>query len=324
MRCWEKGVRNVVAPQGTAFTDTQARLLGRFAKEVVLCFDADNAGQNAAARSVDLLLAEGFTVRMALMPKGEDPDSFLRNNPPELFRERLAASPDYVTFLVRKAGQDHDLKSPAGLSAAGAQLAAVVAKIAEPIQQERALNFVSNQLQITPETLQRLVNRAAQAPQAPVRSFEPEADAPQMEPVREIEVSAPVAMLISLILEDDRLAIELQRKLNPAWIADLDGSALLGFFIDGLNGDDWDGLASFLQTCPEAERNALTRIALEPPPRDAVTTPGQLLEATLGSIHLRWVDRRIRILQNEIKSNRLDSHKLTELQELLATRSSRP
>ena len=75
---FEAGITNVVAPQGTAFTEHQARILKRFVSEVVLCFDADAAGQKAAERSLDALLQNDLIVRVAEMPAGEDPDSLVR------------------------------------------------------------------------------------------------------------------------------------------------------------------------------------------------------------------------------------------------------
>src|SRR5438552_1931068 len=75
---FESGITNVVAPQGTAFTESQARILKRFVNEVVLCLDADVAGKRAAERSLDALLQNDLIVRVAEMPAGEDPDSLVR------------------------------------------------------------------------------------------------------------------------------------------------------------------------------------------------------------------------------------------------------
>ena len=75
---WQAGVHPVVAVSGTALTATQARILKRFATKVVLSFDPDTAGQGAAARSSELLVAEGFQVNVALLPAGSDPDAFIR------------------------------------------------------------------------------------------------------------------------------------------------------------------------------------------------------------------------------------------------------
>src|SRR5437660_3660706 len=89
---FEAGITNVVAPQGTAFTESQARVLKRFADEVVLCFDADTAGQKAAERSLDALLANGLIVRVSEMPTGEDPDSLVRREGKEAFESRVAGA----------------------------------------------------------------------------------------------------------------------------------------------------------------------------------------------------------------------------------------
>ncbi|HMJ65298.1 MAG TPA: DNA primase, partial [Candidatus Binatia bacterium] len=73
--CYMAGVRNIVAPQGTAFTSDHARILKRYINEVVLCFDSDTAGQAAAARVQESLLASGLSVRVVTMPAPHDPDS---------------------------------------------------------------------------------------------------------------------------------------------------------------------------------------------------------------------------------------------------------
>ena len=65
---------------GTALTPAQAKLLKRFASKVVLSFDPDAAGQGAAARSSELLVAEGFQVNVAMLPAGDDPDNFIRKS----------------------------------------------------------------------------------------------------------------------------------------------------------------------------------------------------------------------------------------------------
>ena len=70
LQAWQGGVTHTVASSGTALTQSQAQTLRRFASKVVLSFDADGAGQNAAAKSGDLLVAEGFQVSVALLPGG--------------------------------------------------------------------------------------------------------------------------------------------------------------------------------------------------------------------------------------------------------------
>src|SRR5206468_11887825 len=91
---FEAGITNVVAPQGTAFTEDQARVLKRYVKEIVLCFDSDPAGAKAAERSLDALLQNDFIVRVVELPAGEDPDSLVRREGKEQFEKRVAQARD--------------------------------------------------------------------------------------------------------------------------------------------------------------------------------------------------------------------------------------
>jgi len=146
MRCWQKGVRNVVAPQGTAFTDQQARMLKRVAKEVVICYDADQAGQNAAERAIGILLKENMQVRVARMPDGEDPDSLLRRKPPEVFGEIIQEAKDYTRYLLDAACVVEDITSPRGRGMVAHKMAMVIARISSPVERERFLLEVAGRL----------------------------------------------------------------------------------------------------------------------------------------------------------------------------------
>ena len=103
---FEAGIQNVVAPQGTAFTENQAHVLKRFVREVVLCFDSDTAGQNAAERSLEALLQNDLVVRVAEMPAQEDPDSLVRKSGRQKFEELVASAPDFLTIGSRKSCHD--------------------------------------------------------------------------------------------------------------------------------------------------------------------------------------------------------------------------
>ncbi len=99
---FEARITNVVAPQGTAFTETQARMLKRLVDEVVLCFDSDVAGTQAAERSLDALLQNDLIVRVAEIPAGDDPDSLVRREGKEEFEKRIAAARDFFDYWIEK------------------------------------------------------------------------------------------------------------------------------------------------------------------------------------------------------------------------------
>src|SRR5205809_4857004 len=108
---YEAGITNVVASQGTAFTENQARILKRFVDEVVLCFDSDPAGAKAAERSLDALLQNDFIVRVVELPAGEDPDSLVRREGKEQFEKRVAQARDFFDYWIDREIASVDLDS---------------------------------------------------------------------------------------------------------------------------------------------------------------------------------------------------------------------
>jgi hypothetical protein len=182
-----------VAPQGTALTQQQCRIMKRLAKEAILCYDSDNAGQKAAARSVDLLLQEGLAIRVAQMPVGEDPDSFLRRRPAADFKALIQSAQEYTRYLLDAACRSEDFKTGHGKGLIATQMANVLVKIPNPIQREGFLMEVAGRLQVPRSAMEVELKRAqaaadkaaksaqyakelrAKAPQ-PVIRLEPEPD----------------------------------------------------------------------------------------------------------------------------------------------------
>jgi len=97
------GIPNVIATSGTAFTEPQVRLLRRYATRVIVNFDPDTAGANAAEKSIALLTEEGFDVRVLTLPGGLDPDRFVRERGARAYAEALRASPSFQDYLVERA-----------------------------------------------------------------------------------------------------------------------------------------------------------------------------------------------------------------------------
>jgi DNA primase len=113
---WIAGIPQAVATLGTAFSENQARLLSRYCQEVVLTYDGDEAGLRAALRTGDIVLAQGLTPRVLLMPEGEDPDSFIRKNGAPAFLSLLNIAPPFLQFKWDLTTQNSAL-APRGKSA---------------------------------------------------------------------------------------------------------------------------------------------------------------------------------------------------------------
>ena len=97
------GFHNVIASSGTAFTELQARLLGRFSKNIVVNFDPDTAGAAAAERSLALLVSEDFQIKVLTLESGFDPDLYIRRKGEEAYGEALGHSQKYFDYLIERA-----------------------------------------------------------------------------------------------------------------------------------------------------------------------------------------------------------------------------
>src|SRR6266853_3885254 len=140
---FEAGITNVVAPQGTAFTENQARILKRLVDEVVLCFDADVAGKRAAERSLDALLQNDLIVRVTEMPAGEDPDSLVRQKGKEDFEARVAAARDFFDYWIERESAATDLSSLGAKMELARSLAETVSHVRDPLMRGEVVRKVT-------------------------------------------------------------------------------------------------------------------------------------------------------------------------------------
>ena len=152
------GITNVVASSGTALTDGQIRLIGRFTKNVTIMYDGDEAGVKAALRGIDMFLRQGMDVKVVLIPDGDDPDSFARKHTLEEVEDFIARNEqDFVDFkgslLMRDAGND-PLKRASVIN----DIADTIADIPDAIKRETYIDFMSRKFDIRRAALEERVS----------------------------------------------------------------------------------------------------------------------------------------------------------------------
>jgi DNA primase len=158
---WQAGVQQVVATCGTALTSAQARTLKRFTSKVVLNFDPDAAGQGAAARSSELLVAEGFQVNVVLLPEGADPDTFVRRAGPRAYMEQLRGSRPYLDFLLDREAARHDLGRPDSRRTFLNAMLTVAASIPEAAARDQFADRLAHKARITEGVVRDEIRKAA-------------------------------------------------------------------------------------------------------------------------------------------------------------------
>jgi DNA primase len=154
IRCHQAGFTNAVAAQGTAFTEDHARILHRYADSVILVFDSDDAGQNAALRSTQIFMRAGLAVSIASLPNKEDPDSLILREGASSFQRILQQAVPAIDFQINQLLAREDIRSEAGLMRVSRAVLSTISQAPNAIQRDVLLQNSARRLNISLPALQ--------------------------------------------------------------------------------------------------------------------------------------------------------------------------
>ncbi len=149
----QAGFQTAVASLGTALTPEQARLIARYAKEAVICYDADGAGQRATARAIPILKNAGLQVRVLTIPEGKDPDEFIKTKGPERFKFILEESGNDVDYRLQKLRGQFRVSTPDGRIGFLNAAMELLAGLENPIEQDIYAGRLSSEFGVEKATL---------------------------------------------------------------------------------------------------------------------------------------------------------------------------
>jgi len=156
------GAQNVIASSGTAFTEAQARLLGRFSKKIVVNFDPDTAGATAAERSLALLVEQEFDIKVLTLEEGYDPDLFVRRKGIQEYVKALHAAPKYFDYLINRARQRFPQSGDGKVKALNFLLPHIQ-RVPSRIMRDELANEIAQKLGINSDVLRQELRHAASA-----------------------------------------------------------------------------------------------------------------------------------------------------------------
>lgn len=258
--CYMAGVRHVVAPQGTAFTGEHARILKRYVEEVVLCFDGDRAGQEAAGRVAEGLLPLGVAVRVAVLPASHDPDSLVREQGAAALQKAVEEAPGYFDFLLERLCGQYDTATDKGRLEITRRMAA-------------ALKRTRNEVML--ETYaQKTALRFGLAPSAFIQQFratpEPQPEGLLVEdtPAEPLECPPDEEMrMLQLVMSHDETAPRWLQSLDLEWVTSEPVRRLLAMRRAAAENHTWQGVGAFMLTLEEESlRNLLSKALVDPCP----------------------------------------------------------
>jgi DNA primase len=298
---FEAGITNVVAPQGTAFTFDQARILKRFVNEVVLCFDADTAGLKAAERSMEALLQNDLIVRVLEMPVGEDPDSLIRKKGREAFEQRLASARDFFEYWIDIGAAGTDLHSLGKKMELARSLAETVSHIHDPMLKGEVVRKVTSRLGVATSDFENLLTRERPSWRQ-TASAKPQ---PGALPAHDL------AMLCLLALRDEEAASFLRAQNWKEALADLPDADLLTRILESdLKLSEPAALNAFMSTLTPAEESLVSGWLMQKLP----DKPAALAEEWWRGIRQGIVRKQLAVAQARMKASQISAGEVVNLQ----------
>uniref|UniRef100_A0A7V2ZHF5 DNA primase n=1 Tax=Ignavibacterium album TaxID=591197 RepID=A0A7V2ZHF5_9BACT len=157
---YQAGIKNVVAVSGTALTDDQVQLLSRYTKNVVLLFDADTAGISASMRSIEILLRKDFDVKIATLPSGEDPDSFVNKYGREEFEEVIKRAENFLEYQTAYYEKQGMFDDPTKAAEAIRDLVKPIAIIDDELKRNILIKTISRKFNLREKLLEKELEKA--------------------------------------------------------------------------------------------------------------------------------------------------------------------
>jgi DNA primase len=299
---YQAGIANVVAPQGTAFTEGQARVLKRFVNEVVLCFDADAAGKKAAERSLDALLQNDLIVRVAEMPPGEDPDSLVRREGKDAFETRIARARDFFDYWIEREAAATDLSSLGAKIQLARSLAETVSRVHDPLMRGEVVSKVSARLGVPISDFETLLPRQRREGQSHFESTPSQSTpAPRHD----------IAMLCLLALRDEEAHNFLCGQNWREVLAHVPDAELLVRILESdLRPNDPGSLSAFMAQLPAAEEKLISGWLMQKIPSNA----GIMVEQWWLGVRQGALRRELEVAESRIKLPQLSTGDVVNLQ----------
>jgi DNA primase len=304
---YQQGIRNVVASLGTALTLEQVKLLGRFARKVLVNYDGDRAGVQAAKRAIEILLAEDFEVKVLVLPDNLDPDEFIRKFGGIEYQRRRGEALPHIQFVIDQAVRDRKLSNPAEKEAAINEVLPYVRAVRSKLQKREYFEIAMDTLRVGDQGLRRELWYSVRGGLAAGGSFEPRRvfDKPTVAEER----------LLELLFADKHVRQVILPRLSPEDYEELPTTDLFRAIIS-LDAAGTEPTFESVNALIPAESQATELLPMllisEAPEAVEVDERVLLAERCISTLRLMKVCRRI----DEVKAELADAQRANDEQEV--------
>jgi len=284
--CFMAGVKNIVAPQGTAFTSDHARILKRYVNEVVLCFDSDQAGQNAAVRALDHLLASDLAVRVAEIPSPHDPDSLIKASGVEAFKKIIEGAQGFFDYYLNRLCEANSVTTDKGRLAVLHGMSEAVHKTNNVVLIDNYAQKTALRLGVRPDAVRLEFKKLKRAKHSPMEAEPTEEPAAVETPPSALESG----LLKILFLHEDLVELA-ARHLSIDWLQHSLARKIVEQRFAAQANRNWKSLVAFIAEFEDvAAQNLITAIAAG---ERSVPNPTQQLTDILVRLRNQAIDRQL-------------------------------
>ena len=308
--CFMAGVKNVVAPQGTALTSDQARILKRYADEIVLCFDSDTAGQNAAIRSLDHLLPAGFAIRVATVPAPHDPDSYIKKLGADAFQTLIDDAEGFFDFYLNQLCKTHDLAADLGRSTVVKAMGEALRKTGNSVLIDRYAQQTALRVGVSPDAMRSEFKKAPKT--RPQRQWEEESfDASEPQEPEIPRPSPKEFWLLKILLISEEAALQYAPYINLQWLTHPHVRQIVELALKAHKNETWRGPAPLLSALDDARAQSLASEALAEQ-RDIPDHKAQIGDILL-TLRNQFIDRELASLTHILSQPDTPDEKQNEI-----------
>jgi DNA primase len=303
--CFMAGVQNIVAPQGTAFTGDHARILKRYVEEVVLCFDSDEAGQNATVRSLDHLLTSGLAIRVAVVPPPHDPDSLIKASGGAAFKQLIEQAEGFFDYYLNRLCATNDVSTDKGRLIVLRSMGEAVHKTSNLVLVDKYAQKTALRLGVAPESVRAEFKKLTPT----ATPVEEEADQPPDAP--RPPVTPKEFCLLKFILETDEQVDWIAAHLDAQWIPSPQVRQIVSQRLALHSSGSWQGTTTFLSSLAEESLQQLVTEALTRPlvmnvdgirvPRQtALPNPTDQVQSIVRELRNDFIDTQIAAMRTRM------------------------
>ena len=291
---YQFGVRNVAASLGTALTPEQVKLIARFARKVLVNYDGDRAGVQAAKRAIETLLAEDLEVKVLVLPDNADPDDFIRKYGVTEYQQRRSKAQPHIQFVIDQAVRDRNLHNPADKAAAVEETMPFVRAVRGRIQRREYFDIAMDALRVQTDQRRELWQRTRGAATADGATI-------QQVVVQALKPTVAEEKLLQMLLASEELRKIVLPRLEPS---DYEGLATMPIFraLRKLNDEEsevsFDSLSA--ETADDPPSGELLARLMIAEPMESFDDALALTDSCMNALRLMKLDRQIDELSSEI------------------------